>query len=211
MKFMCNRKGGNMKYKLIIENPISAHILDTKENRIVALCNTKRPDLEFGKLEELIERANNSERYKIEMEQHRSQNPVFNDGGRNEDVYVLQEENLKLRQWISDLQSGMYVNCVYCGHRYGPEGETPVSMAEVLKNHIENCPNHPMSEMKNQIKNLTAERDALAEKCGGTIPVHCGECELWGSNGWSQSQIGYCEDDNRPHKATDFCSHGKQK
>lgn len=144
-----------MKYKLIIDNPTNAHILDIKKNKIVALCSTKRPDSGFSKLEELVKLANESERYKLEMEQHRKQNPVFYDGGRNEDVYVLQEENLKLKQWINDLQSGMYVNCVYCGHRYGPEGETPVSMAEVLKEHIENCPNHPVSELKQQIKELT--------------------------------------------------------
>lgn len=24
----------------------------------------------------------------------------------------------RLRDWMNDLQSGMYINCVYCGHRY---------------------------------------------------------------------------------------------
>lgn len=62
-----------------------------------------------------------------------------------------------------------------------------------------------------EISRVKVERDALAERCGGTIPVYCGECELWGTNGWSQYQIGYCEDDDKPHKATDFCSQGKQK
>lgn len=53
-------------------------------------------------------------------------------------------------QWISDLQSGMYVNCVYCGHRYGPKETTPVSMANALKKHIEQCPEHPMSKLKSE-------------------------------------------------------------
>ncbi len=59
-------------------------------------------------------------------------------------------------QWVADLQSGMYVNCVYCGHRYGPRETTPVSMADALKAHIEECPRHPMSALKRQL----AERDA---------------------------------------------------
>jgi len=52
------------------------------------------------------------------------------------------------RQWIDDLQSGQYVNCVYCGHRYGPEDSTPVSRAELLKQHVQECPEHPMSELR---------------------------------------------------------------
>jgi len=69
---------------------------------------------------------------------------------------VFATENTRLRQMVSDLQSGMYVNCVYCGYRYGPVGETPVAMADVLKAHIETCPKHPMSKIKR-------ERDALLD------------------------------------------------
>lgn len=54
----------------------------------------------------------------------------------------------RLYTWIGDLQSEMYVNCVYCGLRYGPRDETPVAMADVLKSHIEICPHHPMSKLK---------------------------------------------------------------
>lgn len=39
----------------------------------------------------------------------------------------------RLKHWVDDLQSGMFVNCVYCGHRYGPGETTPVSMADALK------------------------------------------------------------------------------
>ena len=52
----------------------------------------------------------------------------------------------RLSTWVNDLQSGMYVNCVYCGHRYGPQKDTPVTMADTLKAHIETCPKHPLSE-----------------------------------------------------------------
>lgn len=68
-----------------------------------------------------------------------------------------QAENERLRAWIDDLQSGMYVNCVYCGHRYGPGETTPVSMADSLKAHIEQCPKHPMSTLKAENERLKAE------------------------------------------------------
>ena len=63
----------------------------------------------------------------------------------------------RLQQWVADLQSGMYVNCVYCGHRYGPSETTPVSMADVLKEHIEVCEKHPMSRLKKDYIRLTEE------------------------------------------------------
>lgn len=72
----------------------------------------------------------------------------------------LQEENKKLLDWINDLQSGMYINCVYCGHRYGPTDTTPDTKAEMLKKHIEQCPEHPMSKLKeenNKLKEILKE------------------------------------------------------
>ena len=65
-------------------------------------------------------------------------------------------ENERYTQWVNDLQSGMYVNCVYCGHRYGPEDEVPTSMADALKEHIEQCPQHPMSQLKAENEQLRA-------------------------------------------------------
>ena len=87
------------------------------------------------------------------------------------------DEIVKLRQWVSDLQSGMYVNCVYCGHRYGPnDGTTPVSMADALKEHIEHCPKHPMSalkaeneELKKKVEDLRSVVSGGARQC-----VYCG-------------------------------------
>jgi hypothetical protein len=68
-------------------------------------------------------------------------------------------------EWVDDLQSGMYVNCVYCGHRYGPGETTPVSMANALKLHISTCPKHPMSELRkllyrwDQLTSLLSKKD----------------------------------------------------
>ena len=73
-------------------------------------------------------------------------------------------ENKRLETWVNDLQSGMYINCVYCGHRYGPKDKVACSMRDVLKQHIEKCPVHPLSAAKKQIAALTTERD-LMKKC----------------------------------------------
>jgi len=74
--------------------------------------------------------------------------------------WSMEEEITQFKQWVNDLQSGMYINCVYCGHRYGPREDTPVSMADVLKEHIEQCPKHPMSKLKQEIE----EKDRLLEE-----------------------------------------------
>ncbi len=57
------------------------------------------------------------------------------------EIKALKQENERLQEWVNDLQSGMYVNCVYCGHRYGPNNETPAIMSEVLYEHIRQCKN----------------------------------------------------------------------
>ena len=69
----------------------------------------------------------------------------------------------QLRAWISDLQSGLYVNCVYCGHRYGPGETTPVSMADALKAHVEQCSKHPMSALKVENNKLLGVATAAAD------------------------------------------------
>ena len=57
------------KYELVIENCTNAYILDKEENKIVALCSTKRPDLGFEKLQQLIQDANNFIPIKSEIEE----------------------------------------------------------------------------------------------------------------------------------------------
>lgn len=75
-------------------------------------------------------------------------------------------ELVRLRQWVADLQSGMFVNCVYCGHRYGPKENTPVTQADILKAHVEVCPEHPMArlnrenaELQEAVRQLRLEQD----------------------------------------------------
>ncbi len=87
-------------------------------------------------------------------------------GGLEDKITAIQADNQRLQQWVNDLQSGMYINCVYCGHRYGPRSNTPVSMADVLKAHVEKCPKHPMSALKVENERLKAELD---DKAGAWI------------------------------------------
>ncbi len=70
---------------------------------------------------------------------------------RNQARAIIQ----KLQQWIDDCQSGMYINCVYCGHRYGPDdGNHLVTMRDALEAHISVCPSHPLSSAKAEISRL---------------------------------------------------------
>lgn len=90
-----------------------------------------------------------------------------------------QEEVEQLQQWVDDLQSGMYINCVYCGHRYGPQDEVPATMAEALKQHIEICEEHPMSkiridnaELASKLLHREEELEPLQENVRGLLEVH---------------------------------------
>lgn len=68
------------------------------------------------------------------------------------EVERLLAEVARLRSWIADLQGGLDVNCVYCGHRFGPAESTPTSQADALKAHVETCPDHPMSALKAELE-----------------------------------------------------------
>jgi hypothetical protein len=65
----------------------------------------------------------------------------------------------RLEQWISDLQSGMHLNCVYCGHRYGPG----VSV-EVLHDHIQQCPHHPLTRVQHLLVDAMEQIDMLNQE-----------------------------------------------
>lgn len=88
---------------------------------------------------------------------------------------VAYQRVVELRQWVADLQSEMYINCVYCGHRYGPAEDTPVAMAEVLRQHIEQCPQHPASKMRER-----AERaEALLEIERAAARIQSNKAAIW--------------------------------
>lgn len=97
------------------------------------------------------------------------------EAAKTEAIKVLLPENERLEQWVKDLQSGMYVNCVYCGHRYGPDDKVPTSMADALKEHIEQCPKHPMSALKKEVERLAAYRKDMKAEPGEDRPF-CPRC-----------------------------------
>lgn len=80
-------------------------------------------------------------------------------------------EIARLTQWVSDLQSAMYVNCVYCGHRYGPDGETPVAMADVLTQHVAACPSHPLAAANDEIVKLKASLSWERARCASFTAI----------------------------------------
>lgn len=86
----------------------------------------------------------------------------FIDKSVQEEITSLRARLAESEAWVDDLQAGMYINCVYCGHRYGPEDEVPATMADVLKEHIEQCPKHPMSELKNRAEAAEASNVSYA-------------------------------------------------
>ncbi len=70
----------------------------------------------------------------------------------------LLAEIKRLQKWLNDLHSGMYINCVYCGHRYGPDSEEGI-MSEVLHEHIATCPEHPLSAALAEIEQLKKDME----------------------------------------------------
>jgi hypothetical protein len=85
-------------------------------------------------------------------------------------VEHLQAELQRYRGWVNDLLSGMYVNCVYCGHRYGPGESTPATMADALKVHIAQCPHHPMSKLLNAALGAEHLFGILLERPNAMLP-----------------------------------------
>ncbi len=92
------------------------------------------------------------------------------------DLVHARKQIVELEQWVHDLQSGMYVNCVYCGHRYGPDGKVAPAMQQALYDHIAECPKHPLSAAKAWIAELEeALRSAAGslEKAGWLNTARC--------------------------------------
>ncbi len=89
-------------------------------------------------------------------------------GIKNQDTRVAE-----LESWINDMHSGMFINCVYCGHRHGrTHEEIP---ADTLRRHISTCPKHPMSKLINEVQeailmmNATNQRNLVRKKLHNAI------------------------------------------
>lgn len=105
----------------------------------------------------------------------------------------------RYKAWVDDLQSGMYVNCVYCGHRYGPTETTPVSIADALKEHIEHCPEHPASKLRAELEQVRRERDAAVRDIQCTLrdeQLVCAMCnqEICPEYGNDKKPLHFCDE-----------------
>jgi len=96
----------------------------------------------------------------------RSPEPSDYIGGSNARMLhdAVQEIEI-LQKWVDDLQSGLYINCVYCGHQYGPKEVVGASMQQALYDHIAVCPKHPLSKALARIKAL---EEKLEKVCGNS-------------------------------------------
>lgn len=74
-------------------------------------------------------------------------------------VRELGAEVDRLKAWVADLQAGMYVACVYCGHRLAGREAASSKWSDALRAHIETCSQHPVSKLKVQLEEMTTARD----------------------------------------------------
>jgi hypothetical protein len=89
-------------------------------------------------------------------------------------------------QWVDDLQSGMYINCVYCGHRYGPDdGDHLVSMRDALEAHIAICEKHPLAECR---RKLAAAVEARGIEMLSLATKVCGPESITTVREWSSAE-----------------------
>lgn len=120
---------------------------DKGKMEIINALGLEKPDGDFDPVALVVDAFNN---LREERDRYLEDRHTFSDM-----LDEARNERDKLETWVNDLQSGMYINCVNCGHRYGPK--VPATMADVLKEHIEQCPEHPMSALK-------AERDLMGRQ-----------------------------------------------
>lgn len=67
---------------------------------------------------------------------------------------AVAQETERLQRWVDDLQSGLWINCVYCGHRYGPGDTTAPTMREALYRHVAACEKHPLAQERKKSQEL---------------------------------------------------------
>jgi hypothetical protein len=79
----------------------------------------------------------------------------------------MAREIRKKNKWIADMQSGLYINCVYCGHRYPPG--TPAVRDKALYEHIKKCPQHPLKKAHDLIRSMMTTLDTIMEDEGADM------------------------------------------
>lgn len=101
---------------------------------------------------------------------------ILETAGRRLKAVENAEEIGRLKQWVADLQAGTFITCVYCGHRYGPDDEVPAAMADVLKEHIQQCAEHPMAAYKAFAEIAVDALDRGIDSHGAHGPCNNNDC-----------------------------------
>ena len=79
------------------------------------------------------------------------------------EIARLRAQLAAVEHWVDDLQSGMFINCVYCGFRYGPgsihaesldDPKATASMRDALTAHVQQCPKHPLAAAEQRVAAL---------------------------------------------------------
>lgn len=101
------------------------------------------------------------------IEQLRKNDPKYAVCMSHEDAQAIIAEIDRLNQWVADCQSGMYINCVYCGHRYPPG--TPDVRDKVLYEHIKQCKKHPLAKALARIEEIQKDNVRRLMLCEDTL------------------------------------------
>lgn len=88
--------------------------------------------------------------------------------GNGDKTETQTEKIARLEAWIADLQNGGYVNCVYCGMRYGEGPDAAVALEPALKAHVEQCPEHPLAKLTARLPAVFAAGYHLTDQYLGT-------------------------------------------
>lgn len=75
-------------------------------------------------------------------------------------IHEHAQEVSKLRQWVRELQSGLYLNCVFCGENF-----TGQENFNRLTNHIRECPEHPLSRLLTALWLYLSTHDRADVQC----------------------------------------------
>lgn len=145
------------RYKLIIDSCKNAHILDNAENKIATLCETKRPDLGFAILKQMIEKANKAVEYEDLEEQGlliklpcKVGDMVYLLGGKDYNEFHVGCIDWKCRMKYKGNCYQLYLEDSYCDKAYrnfSDIGKTVFLTQEEAENALEGKDNENYNEV----------------------------------------------------------------
>lgn len=111
---------------------------------------------------------------------------------------ILMADNARMKAWLADLQSGMFINCVYCGHRYGPKDQMPATLVaadpakiKAIQEKINHLPKTiELKQYRRQFaeiylgrpatdKEITIAGDAMTDTWNGPQNIYLADLKTW--------------------------------